>query len=171
MTQYFLRTIYSRQTLYRHLLAHSWTFLSASGQGAKPVQEIHIERVVSGYSTAAILGAGRTVVNHECPGNIPRRSALVDNCILSVTNYVSPRVGLRALYWPTVRSMSTFHYLQSSKMIYTVNLSNLHAHMPLLFIPPNRRLIPTPDIQSNLCPRQNRECRVPCLRISRAIRT
>lgn len=37
--------VYSRHPLYQHFLAHSWTFLSASGQGAKPVQEIHPEGV------------------------------------------------------------------------------------------------------------------------------
>lgn len=107
---YMLRSIWSRPTLCRHFLAHSWTFLSASGQGAKPVQEIQVERVfvwVFDHSHSW-RRADRTSI--FAPGNIPRSGALVDNCILSVFNVElvreSPHAGLRALYWP----VSTFSY-------------------------------------------------------------
>jgi hypothetical protein len=83
---YVLRGIYSLHRLYQHFLAHSWTFLSASGQGAKPNQEFHIEEVLSGYLTAATLGTGGlNIHNYDGVGQtIPYEDVtLVDNCKLS----------------------------------------------------------------------------------------
>lgn len=103
---YVLRGSYSQHTLYQHFLAHSWTFLSASGQGAKPVQEIHPEGVfvwVFDRSHSWRRADWTFMITTDNILEVVHWWIMLQLILWHVSVspwYESPRVGLQALYWP-----------------------------------------------------------------------